>query len=375
MSYSLATLWYERQRYVPGVLAVAFSALLIAMQAGLLLGLFSICSIPIDESGADIWVGHPEVPSVDLGQPIPEAWQSYLSMAEVERTEAYVEGFRYWNRPTGGMELCLIIGSRLGPDSLGAIKKLTPEHRTALAEYGSVVVDEGEFGRLGIKKIGETAEIVTSRGVRRVHVVGTVRGLKALAGPYVFCSLDTGRMLIQPPPGQSTFLLAKCRNKQDAAKVVERLKEYPHKMMAFTANDFSLRSRMHWLTKTKAGIALGLAAALGLLVGAVVTSQTLYAATAASLREYAVLRALGIPRWRMALTVLAQSFWIGVAGIALAVPAIFGLARLGSEVGAKVQLPWWLWCFAIGITMLMALVSGLFALRSLRLVEPISLLR
>ena len=61
---------------------------------------------------------------------------------------------------------------------------------------------------------------------------------------------------------------------------------------------------------------------LGLLVGAVVTSQTLYAATAASLKEYAVLRALGIPRWRMALSVLGQSFWIGLAGVVIAVPAI-----------------------------------------------------
>ena len=30
LSFSLATLWYERQRFLPGVLAVAFSALLIA---------------------------------------------------------------------------------------------------------------------------------------------------------------------------------------------------------------------------------------------------------------------------------------------------------------------------------------------------------
>src|SRR5205814_8094454 len=62
-----------------------------------------------------------------------------------------------------------------------------------------------------------------------------------------------------------------------------------------------------------------------LLVGAVVTSQTLYAATAASMKEYAVLRAMGIPRWRMALTVLAQSFWVGVAGVALAIPTVFAL--------------------------------------------------
>ncbi len=52
-----------------------------------------------------------------------------------------------------------------------------------------------------------------------------------------------------------------------------------------------MRTRMYWLTQTNAGIGMGFTAALALLVGLVVTSQTLYAATAASLREYAVLRA------------------------------------------------------------------------------------
>src|SRR5579862_7751692 len=121
MSYSLSTLWYERQRYLPAVLAVAFSCLLIALQCGLLLGLFSITSIPIDESNADIWVGHPKVPSVDLGMTLPEAWQSYLALPEVAHTEPYMEGFAYWKKPNGGMELVLIIGTRLGPDSIGAI--------------------------------------------------------------------------------------------------------------------------------------------------------------------------------------------------------------------------------------------------------------
>jgi putative ABC transport system permease protein len=129
------------------------------------------------------------------------------------------------------------------------------------------------------------------------------------------------------------------------------------------------------LMKTKAGVALGYAAVLGLLVGAVVTSQTLYAATAAALREYAVLRALGIPRWRMAAAVLAQSFWVGVAGIALALPAVLLLARGADALGARVALPSWLLGLTVGVTMAMALLSGLAALRSLRLVEPAALLR
>lgn len=371
MSYALQTLWYDRQRFLPGVLAVAFSCLLIALQCGLLLGLFSVTSVPIDMSNADIWVTHPKVPSVDLGRPLPEAWMSYLAAPEVERVEPYLEGFGYWDKPTGGTELILIIGARMTPDSLGAIKQLTPELRAALSEPGAVVIDDSEFGRLGVTKVGDTAEIVG----KRVRLVGTVHGLRSLAGPYVFCSLDTARSLMRPPPDQVTFLLAKCKNKADAPAVVERLKIYDRKLNAYTAEQFSFDSRWHWLTKTKAGIALGFAALLGLLVGAVVTSQTLYAATAASLKEYAVLRALGIPRWRMAMSVLMQSFWIGLAGIVIAIPAILFVARLGTDVGAKVLLPNWLWFGAIAITMSMALLSGLLALRSLRMVEPVSLLR
>ena len=106
-----------------------------------------------------------------------------------------------------------------------------------------------------------------------------------------------------------------------------------------------------------------------------VTSQTLYAAVAAQLREYAVLRALGIPRWRMGMTVLAQSFWVGLIGVCLALPAAFGLAEVADRLGVRVLLPPQLLLAAIGITMVMAMMSGLAALRSLRLVEPAMLLR
>src|SRR4051812_41483897 len=103
MSYSLTMLWYDRQRYLPGVLAVAFSALLIALQCGLLLGLFSITSIPVDRSRADLWMGAPHVLSVDLGRPIRASNQARLAVQpEVERCELYLQGFGYWSKPTHG---------------------------------------------------------------------------------------------------------------------------------------------------------------------------------------------------------------------------------------------------------------------------------
>jgi putative ABC transport system permease protein len=371
MSYALATLWHERNRFLPGILAVAFSALLIALQGGLLLGLFSITSIPIDHSSADLWVGNPEVLSVDLGRTIPEAWLTRLArQPEVQEVEPYVQAFAYWAKPSGGTELCCLIGTRVSDDSLGALRELTPELRARLTEPGAAVVDETELGRLGIKGIGDTAEVAG----KRVRVVGLVRGFKSLAGPYVFCSLGTARSFLRLPADQATYLLARCQPGTDVTAVVARLRGYRN-MSAFTSAEFSLRSRLHWLTKTKAGIALGCAAALGLLVGAVVTSQTLYAATAASLREFAVLRALGIPRWRMSLAVLNQSFWVGLAGVGVALPAVFLFAHMAESLGAKVLLPSWLMGTAASVTLVMALLSGLSSLRSLRLAEPAALLR
>jgi putative ABC transport system permease protein len=230
------------------------------------------------------------------------------------------------------------------------------------------------------------------------------RGIKSLAGPYVFCSVTTAKALLKNHhPGQVTYVLGKCKEGADPRAVADKLQAMytdpeaeaqPRSWLArqwdrwfpgennerksvsvFTASEFSYRSRMHWLTKTKAGIALGYAAALGLLVGAVVTSQTLYAATAASLREFAVLRALGVPRWRMAVLVMSQAFWIGVIGICLALPVVFALQHLAERLAVSVNLEWWLLCGTAAVTLVMALGSGLAALRSLREVEPATLLR
>jgi putative ABC transport system permease protein len=132
---------------------------------------------------------------------------------------------------------------------------------------------------------------------------------------------------------------------------------------------------VHWVTVTKAGLTAVWSAILGLLIGLVITSQTLYAATAAAWREYAVLEALGIPTWRMAAAVLAQSFWVGTVGLAIGVPVSLGLGWLLGFVGTKLLLPTWLVGSVAATAMATVFASGLFALRSLRLVQPAELLR
>ncbi len=375
MSYALQTLWHEKARYASGVLAVTFSAVLIALQIGLLLGLFKITSIPIDNTSADIWVGSTAVPSVDLGKPIPVSFLSRMSGFEgVNHPELYISNFANFTKPTGGTELCFLLGSKLDDNSAGAASLLTKEQREALTLPFTVVVDESDLKRLAM----EFPEGKPKINGKEVRLVGTVKGLKSLAAPWMFCSLHTARQLLGPllPHDHATYLLARCDSPQRASEVAAELRaRYPSDMIAYTAEEFSFGSRWYWLTRTKAGLAIGYAALLGLIVGMVITAQTLYSATAANAKEFAILLALGIPRWRISLMVLTQSFWVGIIGICFALPICLGLRSLALQFNTDVDLRWEILLGTALLTVGMALIAGVLALRSVRQIEPMNLLR
>jgi putative ABC transport system permease protein len=376
MSYALQTLWHERNRYASGVLAVTFSAVLIALQCGLLLGLFKITSIPIDYTTADLWIGSTSVPSVDLGKPIPNSYITRVAgIPGVRMPEQYIANFANFTKPVGGTELCFLLGSVLDDGAAGAATLLTKDQREALTMPNAIIVDESDVKRL---------ELLAQDGAKPkingkvVTVVGTVKGLKSLAAPWVFCSLHTARELLGflLPPDHVTYLLARCDSPERAKEVAAELRaQYPTDMVVYTAEEFSTNSREYWLLRTKAGLAIGYAALLGLVVGMVITAQTLYSATAANAKEFAILLALGIPRWRLSIMVVTQSFWVGIIGLALAYPICLGLRWAALQLGNDVDLRWEVLAGTAVLTIGMALMAGVLALRSVRQIEPMSLLR
>lgn len=375
MTYALQTLVHERARYAAGVGAVLFSAILISLQVGLLLGLFELTSIPVDHSSADLWVGGKHVDSVDLGRPIPISYLGRLNKPGVRMPELYYLNFANFTKPDGGFSLCTVVGAGLSADHAGCPDVLTSELRQLLTESLTVVVDQSDMSKLGLAAVGERGKV----NGREVRLVGTVSGIKSLAAPWVLCSQTTARELLTVSnpafADHVTYLLAKCDDPTQAPGIAKQLAaEYPE-MSVYTADEFSTKSRMFWLLRTKAGVALGYAALLGLMVGAVITAQTLYAATMASAKEFATLLALGIPRRKIYGLVMTQSFWVGLIGIVLAYPLVHVLGYLAEQAGGRVVIRWEVLLGAAVLTMATSLLAGLVALRSVKNIEPMSLLR
>ncbi|PTU63380.1 hypothetical protein DB032_23400 [Chromobacterium sp. Panama] len=373
ISLARASLWHDWRRYLTAVLAVAFTGLLIVAQSALLLGLFGTVSLPVDASRADIWLGSPNTESVDLGQRLPlTAADSAHLHPGVARVERYLLKEGELIRPDGATVLLQIHAIDPDPAGLAFAATLSSAQRKLLEEPGAALVDVSDLDKFGARK-GDTVEI----NGRQARIVGVLRGLRALAGANVLIGLPSIPLLLPHDTQTLSYGLLSLDPAYDADEVAQQLmRDQPRQRFeAWSAEELSTRSRLYWLLESGAGIASGVATLLSLLVGVAITSQTLSGAILASLREFATLRALGVPQRALASCVLEMSAWVGLAGLLLAGMLSMGLALLGRQLEITMAFPVWMLLASAGLILLIALLSGLLALRPLRATEPAELLR
>lgn len=370
------TLIYEWRRFLPAIVAVGFAGLLQVLQAALVLGIFGSASVYVTGSSADLWVGYPGTQSVNLGRAIDPNVEMRLRMdPSVRNVEPFLWVDADWRgtHDTGG-ESVFVSGVDPRPDAMMFSRTLSPRLRALLNEPDAVIIDRADIDKLGVH-VGDSAVI----NGQRVRVVGVASGLRALGGVNVVSSLETARQLDTDPAdnGRPTYLVASLRDQSQADSVAQRLRGDrgvgPYDV--WTAKSFARRSVLYWMLDTGAGAGVLFLAGIVFLVGAVITSQTLMGAVAGSIREYATLNALGVGVVNLRWVVLEQAFWVGSIGMlgATVLGVLVLLLARSQDVPVILNIPITLICVAL--SMALAAVSGLAAMRSLRHADPASLLR
>jgi len=369
------SLVHEWRRFVPAVLSVTFSGVLLVVQAGLVLGIFGSAAVYVTASSADLWTGYPGTQSVNFGRPIGADVEMRLRMdPDVTEVEPYlwVEGDWRGAQGDNGALSVVVSGVRTESTAMMFSRVLSASQRQRLREPGAVIVDIADIDQLS-SVIGGRAWI----NGRPVHVVAAVGGLRALSGVNVIASLETARSLNIGNPAGMTYFVARLRDPLLANTVRARVGAAPSfgPFEVWTAKSFARRSQLYWLFDTGAGVAVFFMAAIVCLVGAVITSQSLMAVVAGSAREYATLNALGASIGSIGRVVIEQACWIGGIGILLAAltsAALLGIASQ-QDVPVAMNTPVALACALIVAAL--ALISGLIALRALMRADPALLLR
>lgn len=365
------TLLHEWRRFLPALLAVAFSALLLLVQAALVQGIFGSAAVFVRASGGQLWAGYPGTQSVDLGRAIAPDTELALRQDPAVR---HVEPFRWidadWRAGSGALSI-YVSGIDTSERALMFRALLDAPLRQRLREPEAVIVDRADLDKLGIA-VGGAARI----NGRSVRVVAALDGLRALGAPIVLASLDTAARL-QPQEPRHSYYLAELHRPEETEAVLARLAPRARALgfELWTREGFAQRSVRFWMLETGAGLAVIFLAGVVALVGALITSQTLMAAVAGSRNEYATLHALGVGRAALRRVVLEQAGWIGLGGLLLGgLLALLALALARSHA-VPVAVHGGISALCALAVLLIALISGLAALRSLQRSDPASLLR
>lgn len=375
VSIARSSLVYEWKRYLAAVLAVAFSGLLVLVQLGLLLGMVGSFTAVVDQASADLWVVEGRTESFDLAREMPRRYEMRLrTHADVTGVQPLAFGWTDWRRPDGGRVTIYLIGIDVGAESLSFPRSFDPALRSALEPIGSAVVDAADLDKLGVR-IGDVAEV----GGNRVRVVGTAHGMRAIGGAYVFVSRATAATLLGEfsSSDRTAYFLVRLRDPARARAVQRALQPAgdPPPYQVLLPEELSVLSQLYWVLESGAGAGFLFSTLLGLAVGIAITSQTLRGAILAALREYATLRALGVPLRALRAVVLEQALWVGIVGIAATGVLTVGVVLAAAWANVAISLPLWALGATAVLTLSVALASGALALAPLRRTEPAELLR
>ncbi|HET7450839.1 MAG TPA: ABC transporter permease, partial [Gaiellaceae bacterium] len=267
----------RRGRAFGGVVGIALALLLVLALKAIFAGLETRMTAYIDGSGADVIVAQQGIASMHMTESaLPAA--AVVAVATVPGVATatpilYKSGYVEAGDRSG---IVAVVGG-------GPIPNLVSGRRPG---RGEIVLDRALAARLSVG-LGDLVRVLGMR----LRVAGEVKGTAAINGSYSFVARPT---LSRQFGGRNSvsYVLVRARDGVAAATLAQRIEARVPRVTAstraaFAASERSLVGQMS--TNIVRGMIL-----VGFIIGVAVAGLVAYSATLAQLRDYGVLRALGL---------------------------------------------------------------------------------
>jgi putative ABC transport system permease protein len=312
----------KRGRMFAATTGVAVALLLVLALTAIFAGIEGRLTSYIDGSGADVVVAQAGVKTMHMTQSALPA----TDVAAVRRVPgvAGASGIVYRGAfvesVAGKSAIVAVVGG-------GPLPKLVSGHAPSA---GGIVVDRAVADQLGLKRGGVLRLLGT-----RLHISGEVEGTAAISGAFVFVEQATlARMLHLE--NVVSYILVRARPGESSTALAREIERRLPRVTASTRQQFSASER-----RTVGGMSTDIVRGMTLvafIIGVAVAGLVAYSLTLSQLRDYGVLRAIGLSARRAVTIALGQVAALVVAGFALALALVWLLAQLLPVVSPTLAL-------------------------------------
>ena len=371
MKLAWRNLKHDRLRFAATVTGIAFATFLMVFQGDLLIGFLHSASNVIDAAEADIWIVPRKVTCFQYGAPLPRRFR-YLALGVpgVQSVSEVLSGWANYQTPSGSQRIVFIIGGDRDIGPRIPLPYLCGDSGPLLNE--KLVVDKSNLQHLEIASVPTEVELNGARA----SVVRVADGFGSFVGaPFVFTDYADAERYLGISPEYTMFLLVNIAPGAEVRSIQRSLQAKLPEADVLTKREFSNQARFFWSIETGAGGALLIAALLGFLVGLVVVSQNIYAATIENLDEYATLKAMGASRRYIQRMVVFQAMICGLIGSLVGFAMTFPVVAISRSIVSWVETPWFVPVIMIPVSLGMCGLASLMSIRKAVSVEPARVFR
>ncbi len=360
-------LTHDRSRFVVTMVGIVFAVVLIAAELGLFLGFADSTTTIIRHTQADLWIAAKGTRNFEITVPIHDS-EIYTARSApgVAHAEGLITQFVFWKKPTGGDESVFLVGFDLNHGIAGPWNLVAGDVE-ALRQPDAIAVDRLYLDKLNIQGIGNQIEI----NRHRARVVALTQGIRSFtASPWVFASARTAQAMSGFDVSQWNYVLVTLTPDADPLRVRDALRAALPRMDVYRVEDLATMTRDYWMFTTGAGASVLMSALLGIIVGAVIVAQVLYATTVDHLTEFGTLRAMGAPRGFIYRVILGQALISAIIGHGLGIAAAMALSQASTAGIVLVLVPPWLAAGLFLVTLTMCLAAAVVSIRKAMTIDP-----
>jgi putative ABC transport system permease protein len=367
VSLARSTLFHDKVRFAVTLTGIIFAIILIVVQLGLFIGFSLTTSGVIDHSGADIWVASKGVPFLEVAVPFPERkMYQLLSLPGVEKAEKLIIQLGSWKR-TDGVEQGIVLVGFDTASNFGGPWDVTAGRARDLSVRDAVFIDELYCSKLGVSGLGNRIEV---NGVR-ARVSGFTRRIRSFTtSPYVFTSFKNAQRYARLSNDQTMYVLVKARPGVDLQELKRAIAGRVSGVDVYTTAEFSRRTQIYWMFTTGAGFGILIAALMGLIVGVVVVSQTIYATTMDHIKEFGTLKAIGASSRYIHGVLIRQAVWSALIGYAFGIAGSYAVVWVARDSGVALLLPWQLSVAMLVLTVMMCITASMISIKKVNTLDP-----
>ena len=360
-------LMHDKVRLTVTLTGIVFAVVLIVVELGLFLGFATTTTGLVDHSGAELWVTSKNVRYVEMGVPFSERkLYQVKTVAGVEKAEKFINRWVQWQRPDGRRESVQVVGLNID-GGMGGPWNLVQGSLEDLRKPDAIIVDEIYKSKLGVERVGQVIEM----NGNRARIVGFTNGIRAFTtSPYIFTTFKRAQDYGRLAEDQTIYVLVKVAPGASVEQVRHDILGRVKDVDVFTTREFSRMTRYYWMFTTGAGVAVLLAAALGLFVGFVVVAQTIYATTMDHIREFGTLKAMGAPNSYVYKVIIQQAAISAVIGYVFGMVVSAFVVHGSKHGGASILMPWPMAVGMFFVTMAMCIGAALVSINKVTRLDP-----